>query len=389
MSESGDNIVFGQPCIDREEIDAVVEVLESKWIGKGPRCRRFEEEFAAFKGIDDALALSSCTAALFLALKEVGVGPGREVLTTPITFAATANVIEHLGAVPVFVDVDPITGNMDPEAAVRAANERTAAVLVVHLAGRPVDLGPLLEMREKRGIPIVEDCAHAISGSWQGRPLGTIGDAGTFSFYATKNITTAEGGMLLMPDADRLAHCRRLSLHGLSADAWARYQASPDGFRHFQVTEPGYKMNLTDVQAALGLVQLGKMDAHQRHRAEVLARYPERLDGLPLVLPPDAGDGMEHGLHLFSPQLRLEDSAIDRDELLARLQRRGIGCGVHYVSLHLHPFYRDRYEIAPDALPGALAFSERSFSLPLSGCLPLESVDRVAAAVRASIEEGA
>lgn len=376
-SSTDDFIVFGQPCLGREEIDAVVEVLESRWIGTGPRCRRFEEAFAALKGAEAALAVSSCTAALFLALAELGARPGGEVITTPVTFGATCNVIEHIGARPIFVDIDPATGNMDPHAVAEKVTERTAAILVVHLAGRPIDMAPIVELRDKHGIPIIEDCAHAISGAWQGQPLGTIGDASTFSFYATKNITTAEGGMLIMKDTARLDHCRRLSLHGLSADAWARYEGGKTQFRHFFVAEPGFKLNLTDLQAAIGLAQLDKLAAQHEFRRGLFARYNAALARLPLDVPPASAEGDAHGYHLYSPQLRLDEVEMSRDDLLDRLQRTGIGCGVHYLSLHLHPYYRDRYELAPDSLPEALAFSERTFSIPFSGCLPEPHVERV------------
>lgn len=384
-SKPDDFIVFGQPCIGREEIDAVVEVMESRWIGTGPRCRRLEEAFASLKGVGDAVAVSSCTAALFLALRELGVAPGTEVVTSPVTFAASSNVIEHLGARPRFVDVDPATGNMDPAAAVEAVTDRTSAILVVHLAGRPVEMEPLLEVRERRGVPVVEDCAHATVGSWRGRATGTIGDAGAFSFYATKNVTTAEGGILLMRDEERLARCRRLSMHGLTADAWTRYNQAA-GFRHFQVVEPGYKFNLTDIAAAIGLVQLDRLGEHQGQRARLFDHYGQALADLPLDLPPPADDRDDHAFHLYSPRLRVDEVSIGRDDLLAGLIERGVGCGVHYVSLHLHPYYRDRYAFQPDELPAALRFSETSFSIPLTGCLPLAVAGRVVGALEEVLE---
>lgn len=386
--DSDDFIVFGQPCLGREEIAAVVEVLESRWIGTGPRCAEFERAFARLKGVEEALAVSSCTAGLTLALRELGVGPGSEVITSPVTFAATCNVIEHLGARPVFVDVEPRTGNLDSRAVAERVTDDTAAILVVHLAGRPVDMAPLLALREERGIPIVEDCAHAVTGTWQGRPLGTIGDAAAFSFYATKNITTGEGGMLLFRDAGKLERARRLSLHGLSAGAWARYRDQRNAFRHFEVTEPGYKFNLTDVQAAIGLAQLDKLDGHEARRAEVAAFYDAKFDELEIdrPLPPADGDALAY--HLYSPQITDTDDerGVDRDALLSGLLRRGVGCGVHYVSLHLHPYYRDRYSITRDSLPAALRFSERSFSIPLSGCLSDAQAERVVAAVSGELD---
>jgi len=374
-------LVFGEPCLGEDEIDVATEVLRSGWIGTGPRCREFEREFAAHKGVPEALAVNSCTSALWLAMRVLGVGPGTEVITTPVTFAASCNVIEHLGARPVFVDVEPATGNMDASAVAGLVTERTAAVLAVHLAGRPVDLGPLVELRRTRGIALVEDCAHAVSGEWRGKPLGTVGDAGAFSFYATKNLTTAEGGMLLLSDPEKLDRCRRLAQHGLSADAWTRYRADGE-FKHFRVEEPGYKFNLPDLLAAIGSVQLRKLGEHDAWRRRLFDVYRDELAGLPLDLPPEPAEGDRHGYHLFSPRLRLEETGVTRDELLTTLRRdHSIGSGVHYVSLHLHPFYRDRYDLKSEDLPEAAGFSDRSFSIPLSGCLSLESARRVARAL--------
>lgn len=382
-NDNDEFIVFGQPCLGSEEIAAVVEVLESRWIGTGPRCAEFEKAFARLKGVDEALAVSSCTAGLTLALREFGVGPGKEVLTSPVTFAATCNVIEHLGARPVFVDVDPRTGNLDASAVAERVTDATAAILVVHLAGRPVDMAPLLAIREERGIPIVEDCAHAISGEWQGRTLGTIGDAAAFSFYATKNITTGEGGMLLFRDPEKLERARRLSLHGLSAGAWARYRDQRDAFRHFEVVEPGYKFNLTDVQAAIGLAQLEKLERHEERRRELTEYYDSKLADQSIDVPIAPAEGDAHAYHLYSPQVSDDDAdrGVDRDALLSGLLRRGVGCGVHYVSLHLHPYYRDRYGITAEDFPAALRFSRRSFSIPLSGCLTDAQAERVTTTV--------
>ncbi len=382
MAGSDPFLVFGEPCLGDEEVEAATEVLRSGWIGTGPRCHAFEREFAEHKGVPEALAVNSCTSALWLALRVLGVGPGTEVITTPVTFAASCNVVEHLGARPVFADVEPSTGNMDVSSVAGLVSEKTSAILVVHLAGRPVDLGPLLALRESRGIPIIEDCAHAVSGAWRGSPLGTIGDAGAFSFYATKNITTAEGGMLLLADSEKLDRCRRLAQHGLSADAWTRYSADGD-FKHFRVEEPGFKFNLPDLLAAIGSVQLRKLETHDAWRRRLFDLYREELVDLPLELPPDPVAGDSHGYHLFSPRLRLEEASVTRDELLSSLRREhGIGTGVHYTSLHMHPFYRDTYALEPEDLPAAAAFSERTFSVPLSGCLEEDSVRRVAGALR-------
>jgi dTDP-4-amino-4,6-dideoxygalactose transaminase len=380
-------IVFGRPCIGEEEVQAVAEVLRSGWIGTGPRTAEFERAFAATKEAPAALALHSCTAALELTLHELGIGPGDEVIVCPITFAADANVIEHRGARVVFADCDPATGNIDPARASEMVTGRTRALLVVHLAGRPAPMGPLLELCSRHGIALIEDCAHAIEGRWQGRPLGTLGETGCFSFYATKNLTTAEGGMLIARDPARIARCRTRSLHGLSAGAWER--SREQGYAHALVIDPGYKYNMTDIQAAIGLVQLRRLEHHGRRRAAVWAFYDEELRDLALDLPPPAPEGDVHARHLYSPRLRLEQTRVTRDELLIRLKERGVGSGVHFISLHLHPYYRDRYQLEPESLPGALEFSQRTFSLPLSGCLGLDEAGRVVDAVRASLVKDA
>lgn len=377
-------LVFGQPCLDECEVQAVAEVLRSRWIGTGPKCQQFEEAFAQYKQVPHALGLNSCTAALHLSLQHLGVKPGDEVITSPVTFAATANVIEHLGARPVFVDVEPRTGNLDVSQVESRLSERTRAVIVVHLAGRSIEFGPLLDLCRRHGLRIVEDCAHALEGTWQGKPLGTLGDTGCFSFYATKNLTTAEGGMLISRDEELLRRCRISASHGLSADAWTRFSAA--GYRHFLVVEPGHKFNLIDLQAALGLVQFEKLEAHAARRAELWRFYLEALADLPLQLPPEPAPGDHHAHHLFSPALRLDQVTLSRDELLNRLHQLGVGSGVHFVSLHLHPYYRDKYGYEAGDFPHALAWSERTFSLPLSGGLTLEQAERVVTALRQALE---
>jgi len=376
-------IVFGQPCLDEREVQAVAEVLRARWIGTGPKCQEFEEAFAQYKQVPHALGVSSCTAALHLSLQHLGLEPGDEVLTSPVTFAATANVIEHLGARPVFVDVEPHTGNLNVSQLEARINNRTRAVVVVHLAGRPVEFGPLLDLGRRHDLRIIEDCAHAIEGAWQGKPLGTLGDTGCFSFYATKNLTTAEGGMLISRDGDLLQRCRISASHGLSSDAWTRFSAA--GYRHWLAVEPGYKFNLTDVQAAMGLVQLDKLEAHAARRTELWHYYLEALADLPLQLPPEPAPSDRHAHHLFSPLLRLEEVKLGRDELLNRLHELGIGSGVHFVSLHLHPFYREKYGYEADDFPHALTWSERTFSLPLSGGLSLQQAERVVTALRQAL----
>jgi len=359
-----DFLVFGAPLISEDEIAEVVATLRSGWIGSGPRVKLFERRFEEYVGVRHAVAVNSCTSALHLALHVLGVGPGDEVITTPYTWCSTSNVIVHRGAWPVFVDVERATGNLDPARIEPAVTERTRAILPVHLGGRACDMDAIMEIAQRRGLKVIEDAAHALEATWKGRRAGSIGDCGAFSFYATKNVTTAEGGMAVTADAALAERLRTLSLNGTSADAWKRFQA--DGPAHVQVLEAGYKYNMTDIQAALGLKQLEKVERNLEHRERLWRFYDEALAGLPLIRPAPAEAGCRHARHLYSLLVDTERTSLTRDALREELKKRRIGTGLHYIALHLHPFYQQQFGYRAGQFPNAEYLSDRTFSVPLS-----------------------
>ncbi|MBW6394563.1 DegT/DnrJ/EryC1/StrS aminotransferase family protein [Thermus sp. SYSU G05001] len=369
---------FSPPMIGEEEIAEVVDTLRSDWITTGPKTKRFEEEFASYLGAPAALALNSCTAALHTALVTLGVGPGDEVITTPMTFAASVNVIEHVGARPVLVDVEPDTLNIDPLQIERALTPRTRAILPVHYAGHPVDLDAIFELARPRGIIVLEDAAHALPASYKGRRIGSSGNPVAFSFYATKNLTTAEGGMLT-GDPEFIERARVLSLHGMSRDAWKRYDKG--GSWYYEVVAPGFKYNMTDIQASLGLWQLRKLEAFQRRRREVVKKYNEAFQQVEALETPVERPEVEHAWHLYVLRLRLEALRIDRNRFIEELKARNIGTSVHFIPIHLHPYYRDKYGYKPVDFPVAYANYQRMLSLPLNPRLTDEDVADVIEAV--------
>ena len=341
--------------------------LDSGWVGSGPRVAELEERFRTYVGAPAAVAVSSCTAALHLALLALDLAPGAEVVTSPMTFAATANAVIHAGLVPVFADCDPDTGCLDPAALERAITPRTRAVIPVHFAGRPCDMAAIERITTARGLHVVEDCAHAIEATIDDRHCGTFGELGCFSFYVTKNMTTIEGGMLVARSPETAARLKRLALHGLSADAWSRY--GDEGFVHYQVEQPGFKYNLTDLAASIGLVQLGKLEARWERRRALWDFYLRELSDLPLRLPPPVPAGVRHALHLFTCRIDPARTALSRDEVIAALHALRIGTGVHYTALHLHPWYRDRFGFRPGDFPAAEAIGAQIFSIPLSAAV--------------------
>jgi dTDP-4-amino-4,6-dideoxygalactose transaminase len=358
-----DFLVFGQPVIGRDEIDEVVDSLESGWIGTGPKVQRFERMLEEYLRIENVRCLASCTAALMLAIRALSIGPGDEVIIPSLTFIASANAVEHAGATVVLVDSDPATGLMDLDAVEAAITPRTAAIMGVHLAGRPLDMDRLNSIRDRHSLLVIEDAAHAIGAEWHGTRIGGHGNLAAYSFYATKNITTGEGGALATEDAMIANRVERLALHGLNLGAWQRF--SDSGFRHYEVEEPGFKYNLTDLQAAIGMHQLPQLDGWIDARAAVWDAYNARLASLPLELPAEPAPSTRHARHLYTV-LVAPDAAVDRDELLGELTRHRIGVGVHYRAVHLHPYYRDRYGIRPESLPVATDISNRTVSLPLA-----------------------
>ena len=372
-------LIFGSPLIGEAEIAEVVDSLRSGWVGTGPKVQRFERMLSDYVGAPHVRCLSSCTAALHLSMEALGIGAGDEVLVPAMTFVASANAVEHAGATPVLVDCVPGTGLIDFKAAEAAITPRTRAVMPVHLAGRPVDMERLGAFRDRHGLTVIEDAAHAIGAEWRGRRIGAFGNVTVFSFYVTKNISTAEGGALITDDEQLAETVERLALHGLSSGAWERF--SDTGFKHYDVERPGYKYNMTDLQAALGLHQLPRLDAWIDRRAQLWERYDELLTGLPLALPSPPEPDTCHARHLY--QVLLDPGApLGRDQLLNALHARRIGSGVHYRAVHLHPYYRDRYRLAPEQFPVATTISHRTLSLPLSPKVTDADQDDVVAALR-------
>jgi dTDP-4-amino-4,6-dideoxygalactose transaminase len=354
---------FCPPTIGEEEIAEVVDTLRSNWITTGPKAKRFEADFASYLGSPGAVALSSCTAALHTALVTAGIGPGDEVITTPLTFAASVNVIEHVGARPVLVDVEPDTLNIDPRRVAAAITDRTRAVIPVHFAGHPVDLDPIRRLAAIHGLTVIEDAAHAMSAKYKGQFIGSGPNPVAFSFYATKNLTTAEGGMLT-GDPAFLDRARLVALHGMSRDGWKRYDKGGSWF--YEVLLPGFKYNMTDIQAALGLWQLRKLAGFQERRLELARLYNSVFACEDALEIPVTRPDVEHAWHIYVLRLRPETLRIGRDEFIEELKQRNIGTSVHFIPIHLHPYYRDKYGYAADRFPVAYGNYGRMLSLPLN-----------------------
>ncbi|HEY8519417.1 MAG TPA: DegT/DnrJ/EryC1/StrS family aminotransferase [Gammaproteobacteria bacterium] len=366
-------------------MDEVARVLESGWLGTGPRVQAFEQAFAAFKGADSAqtCAVASCTAALHLSLIAAGVGAGDEVITTPLTFCATVNAIVHAGATPVLADVDPVTMNLSPSAVAERVGPRTRAIVPVHFAGRACDMDAIMRIARAHDLAVIEDCAHAIETTWRGQPSGTIGDFGCFSFYVTKNVVTGEGGTVIARRPEHAARIRTLALHGMSRDAWKRFGA--DGYRHYEITECGFKYNMTDLQAALGIHQLARVEASWRRRLEIWRTYERAFADLPLVRPAPLDERSRHALHLYTLLIDEAAAGVSRDEFLTAMQRQNVGVGVHYVSVPEHPYYQRRFGWRPENYPNALRIGRQTASIPLSAALTDDDVNDVIAAVRAAV----
>ncbi|MFN3298275.1 DegT/DnrJ/EryC1/StrS family aminotransferase [Caldimonas sp.] len=378
---------FALPEIGEDEIAEVVDTLRSGWVTTGPKARRFEEAFAAYLGEPGlhCIAVNSATAGLHLALEALGIGPGDEVITTTHTFTATAEVVRYLGADVVLVDIDPATLNLDPAAVQAAITPRTKALLPVHYAGLAADMPALTAIARRHGLKIVEDAAHALPTTSGGRLVGTLdSDATVFSFYANKTITTGEGGMLVTRDEALAKRARVMRLHGIDRDAFDRFTAKRPSW-HYEIVAPGFKYNLTDIAAALGLHQLKRADAFQQRRQALAARYDAALEGLPVILPPRAPAGERHAWHLYALRLR-EEAPIGRDALIERLYAAGIGCSVHYIPLHLHPYWRERYGLRPEQFPHSQHAFETLLSLPLYTRMREVDVDRVAAVLRKALQ---
>ena len=375
---------FALPEIGEEEIAEVVDTLRSGWITTGPKAKRFEADFTAFLGDASlqSIAVNSATAGLHLALEGLGIGPGDEVITTTHTFTATAEVVRYLGADVKLVDIDPATLCIDPKLIEAAITPRTRAVMPVHYGGLAADLPAVLDIARRHGLKVVEDAAHALPTTLGGQLVGTFGsDATVFSFYANKTMTTGEGGMLVTRDPALAERARVMRLHGMNRDAFDRFTAKVPSW-YYEIVAPGFKYNLTDIAAALGLHQLKRARGFQQRRAEIAAQFNAAFADLPLLTPPCPADGDLHAWHLYAVRLA-DDAPIDRDAFVDGLFARGIGCSVHYIPLHLHPYWRERYSLRPEQFPHSQRAYERMLSLPLYTRMTDADVQRVIDAVRA------
>jgi dTDP-4-amino-4,6-dideoxygalactose transaminase len=377
-------LIFGSPQLLEPEIDEVIETLRSCWIGTGPKVAAFEKAFRDYLGVNHSVAVHSCTAALHLAMVAVNLRPGDEVIVPAMTFAATANAVIHAGGRPVLADVDRGTMCLDPEEVARRITPRTRALIPVHFAGRPCDMDALCDLARRHHLWVIEDCAHAIETLYHGKHAGTLGDLGTFSFYVTKNVVTGEGGMVTTANQGWANRIKTLALHGLNADAWKRF--SDEGFKHYEVIEPGFKYNMMDLQAALGVHQLARAEANLTRRQEIWARYDHAFADLPVVLTPAEEPDTRHARHLYTLLLDLDRLRAGRDQVLSALHKQNIGTGVHYRALHLHRYYREAFGYRRGDLPHSEWISDRTLSLPLSPKLTDEDVEDVIFAVTNTLE---
>lgn len=374
-----DFLVFGAPQIEQPEIDEVVATMTSGWVGTGPKTHRFEEMFRDYKGASHAIAVNSCTAALHLSLVAIGIEEGDEVIVPSMTFAATANSVFHAGGTPVFADCDRSTMTIDPEDIERKITSKTKAIVPVHFAGRMCDMAAIMAIARKHGLKVIEDCAHAIETECQGKKAGTYGDLGCFSFYVTKNIVTGEGGMVITNNAAYADTIKVYALHGMSRDAWKRF--GDDGYKHYEVLCSGFKYNMMDIQAAMGIHQLPRIDAYHERRSQIWERYNAAFEHLPVYLPAPIESGMRHAKHLYTLLVDTERLGLSRDRFLSEMTKRNIGVGVHYLSLHLQPFYKRVLGYTHGDFPNAEWISERTVSLPISARLTDDDVADVIEAV--------
>jgi dTDP-4-amino-4,6-dideoxygalactose transaminase len=372
---------FGSPLIGEAEIQEVVDSLRSGWLVTGPKVAKFEEMFRQYIGAEYARAVNSCTAALHLSLIVAGIKPGDEVITTPMTFCATVNTIIHAGATPVLVDCDRDTMLIDPQRIEDAITPRTRAILPVHLCGRPCEMDAIMDIAGKHDLVVIEDAAHAIETVYKGRKVGNISHLTAFSFYATKNVVTGEGGMVTTNNPDFAEKIKVYALHGMSKDAWKRF--SRDGYKHYQVVFPGFKYNMMDLQAAIGIHQLARVEENLRRRNEIWIMYNDAFSDLPVYIPsPDQSDTI-HARHLYTLMIDKGRCGIGRDEFMQGLHEMNIGSGVHYIGMHLHPYYQDRFGYRSEDLPNATWISDRTVSIPLSPKLTNDDVANVIDAVKA------
>jgi dTDP-4-amino-4,6-dideoxygalactose transaminase len=375
---------FAVPHITQAEIDEVVDTLRSGWLTTGPKTKRFEREFAERVGAPHALAVNSATAAMHLALDAIGLQPGDEVIVPVYTFTATAEVVVYFRARPVLVDVDPVTCNLDPSQLEKHITSRTRAIMVVHIAGLPAEMDAILAIARAYNLPVIEDAAHAFPAKYRERMIGSISDMTAFSFYATKTLATGEGGMLTTANPAYAERAAMMSLHGIGRDAWKRYSA--EGSWYYEVLQAGYKCNMTDIAAALGLQQLARSEWLLERRRTIAQRYTNAFSQWPEVETPPNPAHVQHAWHLYMLRLRSELLTITRNAFIEELKQANIGTSVHFIPLHLHPFYRNTYQLSPDDFPRALHAYQRVISLPIYPGMVDGDVEDVIAAVERIIQ---
>lgn len=380
---------FALPEIGEEEIAEVVDSLRSGWVTTGPKAKKFEEQFTEFLSNPSfqAISVNSATSGLHLALEALGVGPGDEVIVPTYTFTATAEVVRYLGATPVFVDVDSATFNMTADSFVAAITDKTKVVMPVHFAGLACEMDAIIKVAKEHGIRIVEDAAHALPTRYKGKLIGTLdSDFTVFSFYANKTMTTGEGGMVVTRDAELAKRCRIMRLHGISRDAFDRYTSTKPAW-FYEIVAPGFKYNMPDIAAAIGIHQLKRLPAFQVKRSEMAACYNKAFFGLPLLLPALPAAGCEHAWHLYPVRLKPE-AGLARDVFIQKMADEGIGCSVHFIPLHLQPYWRDTYALTPEMFPNAHAAYEMEVTLPLYTKMTAADQERVVCAVKKVLGRG-
>jgi len=373
-------LTFGSPLIGEEEIDEVINCLRTGWLGTGPKVKLFEEQFSQHQNSRYAVGLNSCTAALHLSMLALEIGPGDEVITTPLTFCATINSIIHAGATPVLADVDPVSMNIDPASIQEKITEKTKCILPVHFAGRSCDMDSIMKITKEKNLLLVEDCAHAIETEYKNRAAGTFGEFGCFSFYVTKNVVTGEGGMVVTNNKQHADRVKLLALHGMSKDAWNRF--SDEGYQHYYVEEAGYKYNMMDIQASIGIHQLKKIEKHWQRRKIIWDFYNEELKDLPITRPSTIEENTKHAYHLYTILIDEKRTGISRDEFLNKMQSKNIGTGVHYLSIPEHPYYQRTYGWKPEDYPNAMRIGRQTVSLPLSPKLTNKNIQDVTDTVK-------
>lgn len=379
-------LVFGAPVIEDAEIQEVVATMKTGWLGTGPKVAQFERDFAAYKGVQYAVALNSCTAALHLSIIAAGIKAGDEVITTPMTFCATVNAIIHAGATPVLADVDPATMNIDPNQIEAKITPKTKAILPVHFAGRPCEMDAICDIAQRYNLKIIEDCAHAIETEYHGKKAGTFGEFGCFSFYVTKNVATGEGGMVLTKHVGDAARIKTLGLHGMSKDAWKRF--SDEGYKHYQVVECGFKYNMMDLQAAIGIHQLARVEQNWQKRKAIWNRYNAAFKDLPIATPGDTASDIRHAYHLYTILIDEQQTGVSRDAFLDLMTKHNIGVGVHYLSIPEHPYYQQTFGWRPEDYPHAMKIGRQTVSLPISAKLTDEDVEDVVFAITKILDGG-